>query len=100
VGAILSHCVYDMSSEELILRQSASRALQLFLEFSTLVMNNDVSKYSIDDKSRENNTRSICMMGCTQKILEKTYLHNMGVAMTKDISIQNVRIYLFFFFSL
>jgi U3 small nucleolar RNA-associated protein 20 len=97
VGAILSHCVYDMSSEELILRQSASRALQSFLDFSSSVMNNDVSKYSIDDKSRENNTRSICTMGCIQKILEKTYLHNMGVAMTKDISIQKVRIYLLFF---
>lgn len=88
VGAILSHCVYDMSSEELILRQSASRALQSFLDFSASVMNNDVSKYSIDDKFRENNTRSICTMGCIQKILEKTYLHNMGVAMTKDVSIQ------------
>ena len=59
-------------------------------------MNNDVSKYSIDDKSRENNTRSICTMGCIQKILEKTYLHNMGVAMTKDISTQNVRIYIYY----
>ncbi|ONM29242.1 ARM repeat superfamily protein [Zea mays] len=77
-----------MSSEELILRQSASRALQSFLDFSASVMNNDVSKYSIDDKFRENNTRSICTMGCIQKILEKTYLHNMGVAMTKDVSIQ------------
>jgi len=42
-----------MSFEELILRQSASRALQSFVEFSASVMNNDVSKYSIDDKSRE-----------------------------------------------
>jgi len=82
-----------MSSEELILQQSASRALQSFLEFPASVMNNDVSKYSIDNKSRENNTRSICTMGCIQKILEKTYLHNMGVAMTKDISIQKVCIY-------
>jgi len=57
-------------------------------------MNNDVSKYSIDDKSRENNTRSICTMGCIQKILEKTYLYNMEVAMTKDISLQKVHIYL------
>ncbi|KAG2589626.1 small subunit processome component 20 homolog [Panicum virgatum] len=91
VGAILSHCVYDMSSEELIFRQSASRALQSFLEFSVSLMNNDESKYSIetaDDKSGENNTRNICTMSCIEKILEKTYLHNMGVAMTKDVSIQ------------
>ncbi|CAO2170436.1 unnamed protein product [Urochloa humidicola] len=91
VGAILSHCVYDMSSEELIFRQSASRALQAFLDFSASVMNNDESKYSIgtaDDKSEGNKTRNICTTSCIQKILEKTYLHNMGVAMTKDVSIQ------------
>ncbi|KAJ1284067.1 hypothetical protein BS78_03G175200 [Paspalum vaginatum] len=91
VDAILSHCVYDMSSEELILRQSASRALQSFLDFSASVMNNGESIYSIetaDDKSAEINTRNICTMGCIQKILEKTYLHNMGIAMTKDVSIQ------------
>ncbi|XP_039847986.1 small subunit processome component 20 homolog isoform X2 [Panicum virgatum] len=91
VGAILSHCVYDMSSEELIFRQSASRALQSFLDFSASVMNNDESKYSVetaDDKSGENNSRNICTMSCIEKILEKTYLHNMGVAMTKDVSIQ------------
>ena len=99
VGAILSHCVYDMSSEELIFRQSASRALQSFLEFSVSLMNNDESKYSIetaDDKSGENNTRNICTMSCIEKILEKTYLHNMGVAMTKDVSIQKVFMYLLF----
>lgn len=91
VDAILSHCVYDMSSDELILRQSASRALQSFLDFSASVMNNDESKYSVetaDEKSRENNGRNICTIVCIQKILEKTYLHNMGVAMTKDMSIQ------------
>lgn len=100
VGAILSHCVYDMSSEELIFRQSASRALQSFLDFSALVMNNDESKYSMeasDDISGENNTRTICTINCIQKILEKTYLHNMGVAMTKDVSIQKVGIYLIYF---
>ncbi|TVU34273.1 hypothetical protein EJB05_16104 [Eragrostis curvula] len=90
VGAILSHCVYDMSSEELIFRQSASRALQSFLDFSASVMNND-SKYSVetaDIEPEESNTKSINTNGRIEQILEKTYLHNMGVAMTKDISIQ------------
>jgi U3 small nucleolar RNA-associated protein 20 len=97
VGAVLSHCVYDMSSEELIFRQSASRALQAFLDFSASVMSNDESKYSIEtaDVSGEN-TRNICTISCIQKILEKTYLHNMGVAMAKDVSIQKVCLYLFF----
>ncbi|KAF0916337.1 hypothetical protein E2562_005936 [Oryza meyeriana var. granulata] len=84
VGAILSHCVYDMSSEELIFRQSASRALQSFLDFSASVMNNE-SKHTIET---EGNSSGICTKGSIQHILEKTYLHNMGVAMSKDISIQ------------
>ncbi|KAL6615458.1 hypothetical protein ACP70R_037728 [Stipagrostis hirtigluma subsp. patula] len=90
VGAILYHCVYDMSSEELIFRQSASRALQSFLDFSASIMNNE-SKTSIetaDLKPEENDTGNICTKGCIQQILERTYLHNMGVAMTKDISVQ------------
>uniref|UniRef100_J3L1D9 Uncharacterized protein n=1 Tax=Oryza brachyantha TaxID=4533 RepID=J3L1D9_ORYBR len=84
VGAILSHCVYDMSSEELIFRQSASRALQSFLEFSASVMNNE-SKHTIET---EDNSSGICTKGSIQHILEKTYLRNMGVAMSKDISTQ------------
>uniref|UniRef100_A0A0E0FNN1 Uncharacterized protein n=1 Tax=Oryza nivara TaxID=4536 RepID=A0A0E0FNN1_ORYNI len=84
VGAILSHCVYDMSSEELIFRQSASRALQSFLDFSASIMNNE-SKHCIET---ENNSNGIWTKGSIHQILEKTYLHNMGVAMSKDISIQ------------
>uniref|UniRef100_A0A0D9YB09 Uncharacterized protein n=1 Tax=Oryza glumipatula TaxID=40148 RepID=A0A0D9YB09_9ORYZ len=84
VGAILSHCVYDMSSEELIFRQSASRALQSFLDFSASIMNNE-SKHCIEI---ENNSNGIWTKGSIHQILEKTYLHNMGVAMSKDISIQ------------
>ncbi|KAL6881997.1 hypothetical protein ACP4OV_011469 [Aristida adscensionis] len=90
VGAILSHCVYDMSSEELIFRQSASRALQSFLDFSASVMNNEakICTETADVVPEENDTTNICTKSCIQQILEKTYLHNMGVAMTKDISIQ------------
>uniref|UniRef100_A0A0E0JKH0 Uncharacterized protein n=1 Tax=Oryza punctata TaxID=4537 RepID=A0A0E0JKH0_ORYPU len=84
VCAVLSHCVYDMSSEELIFRQSASRALQSFLDFSASVMNNEL-KHCIET---ENNSSGIWTKGSIQQILEKTYLHNMGVAMSKDISIQ------------
>uniref|UniRef100_A0ACD5UJH9 Uncharacterized protein n=1 Tax=Avena sativa TaxID=4498 RepID=A0ACD5UJH9_AVESA len=90
IGAILSHCVYDMSSEELIFRQSASRALQSFLGFSASVMDND-HKCSIETatvKPGENNSRSVCTKGHIQQILERTYLHNMGSAMCKDISVQ------------
>ncbi|KAG8051514.1 hypothetical protein GUJ93_ZPchr0001g29715 [Zizania palustris] len=84
VSAILSHCVYDMSAEELIFRQSASRALQSFLNFSASLMNNEL-KPSMETES---NPSGICTKDRIQQILEKTYLHNMGLAMSKDISIQ------------
>nr|CAD1819808.1 unnamed protein product [Ananas comosus var. bracteatus] len=75
--AILSHCVWDMSSEELIFRQSASRALHSFLQFATSILG-----------SAESIISSIWTKASIQRILEKTYLHSMGDAMSKDISIQ------------
>lgn len=92
VNAILSHCVYDMSSEELIFRQSASRALQSFLEFSASVLNNEpnYSTGTADVQPGKNKTQNISTKGYIQQTIEKTYLHNMGVAMTKDTSIQKV----------
>ena len=92
MGAILSHCVYDMSSEELIFRQSASRALQSFLGFSASVMNNDLECLieTATVKPGEINSSDICTKGRIQQILERTYLHNMGSAMCKDISVQKV----------
>lgn len=92
IGAILSHCVYDMSSDELIFRQSASRALQSFLGFSASVMNSDPggSVETATVKPGDNNSRNICTKGRIQQILERTYLHNMGTAMSKDISVQKV----------
>ncbi|KAM3330839.1 hypothetical protein ACQJBY_027135 [Aegilops geniculata] len=90
IGAILSHCVYDMSSDELIFRQSASRALQSFLGFSASVMNSDPgsSVETATVKPGDSNSRNICTKGRIQQILERTYLHNMGTAMSKDISVQ------------
>uniref|UniRef100_A0A453EZ34 HTH arsR-type domain-containing protein n=2 Tax=Aegilops tauschii subsp. strangulata TaxID=200361 RepID=A0A453EZ34_AEGTS len=89
IGAILSHCVYDMSSDELIFRQSASRALQSFLGFSASVMNSDPGG-SVETATVKpgDNSRNICTKGRIQQILERTYLHNMGTAMSKDISVQ------------
>jgi U3 small nucleolar RNA-associated protein 20 len=98
LSAILSRCVYDMSSEELIFRQIASRALQSFLDFSSSVMNNE-SKHSgetADFEPGENNTKNISTKGYIQQILEKTYLHNMGVAMTKDINSKGVYLVAFY----
>ncbi|XP_073005480.1 uncharacterized protein [Typha latifolia] len=89
--AILSHCVYDMSSGELIFRQSASRALQTFLEFVSsvpdMLLHDGSSKISTDLKSAEDNIGTWTKT-CIHRIVEKTYLQNMGEAMKKDISIQ------------
>lgn len=40
---ILSHCVFDMSTDELILRQSAYRLLLSFVEFAAALLNGTVN---------------------------------------------------------
>jgi U3 small nucleolar RNA-associated protein 20 len=63
MGAILSHCVYDMLSEELIFWKSTSRALQSFLGLSASVMNNDreCSLKTTIVKPGENNSINVCI---------------------------------------
>ncbi|WOK99438.1 small subunit processome component [Canna indica] len=97
---ILSHCVYDMASEELIFRQSASRALLSFIDFAALVLNNiedNSSEMLLDDAAQEISTSQILekregtykwTKSCIKQIINTTFLHNIGDAMTKDISVQ------------
>lgn len=97
---VLSHCVYDMSSEELIFRQSASRSLQSFIEFASSILSRDVkdsqemlshdraglvTKNLVPDTVDNSTTWS---NSCIQQIIKRTFLQNMGKAMGKDISIQ------------
>lgn len=49
---ILSHFVHDMSSEELILRQSAYRLLLLFVEFCGRILDRSTKLVSACNKER------------------------------------------------
>lgn len=82
---VLSHCVYDMSSEELIFRQSASRALQSFLQFAAPILNGDDNSSEIID-----GTAVVWKKASVMQIMERIYLHHMGDAVCKDMSVQKV----------
>ncbi|KAG1347740.1 hypothetical protein COCNU_06G015690 [Cocos nucifera] len=98
--AILSHCIYDMSSDELIFRQSASRALLSFIQFAGSIINKETSdcpelllhdgaqEDATDQTVEKNNIRSTWTKACIHQIVKETLLQNMGEAMSKDISIQ------------
>ncbi|XP_065862754.1 uncharacterized protein [Euphorbia lathyris] len=74
---ILSHCVYDMSSDELIMRQSAYRSLLSFVEFSTLILGGEVSE-----------TDSNWTKVCVRRIINKFLLKHMGNAVKEGSSIR------------
>lgn len=77
---ILSHFVHDMSSEELILRQSAYRLLLLFVEFCGRILDQEA-------KLEE----EVCWSGaCIQHIINKFLLKHMGDAMNKEATVQKV----------
>lgn len=80
---ILSHFVHDMSSEELILRQSAYRVMLLFVEFSGQILDQDV-----------NNEKGCWSAACIERIINKFLLKYMGDAMNKEASVQKVSILL------
>nr|XP_027093891.1 uncharacterized protein LOC113714274 [Coffea arabica] len=76
---ILSQSAYDMSSEELILRQSAYRLLLCFVEFASEIV-------ELKDKSDQ---------GCwteapIQHIVTSFLLKHMGNAMNRETSVQKL----------
>ncbi|KAL6992171.1 hypothetical protein U1Q18_010278 [Sarracenia purpurea var. burkii] len=76
---ILSHAVHDMSSEDLILRQSGYRSLLSFVEFSGEILDRELVS---DDQ---------CWSEvCIQRIINKFLFRNMGDAMRKGASVQKV----------
>lgn len=83
---ILSHAVHDMSSEELILRQSAFRLLLSFIEFSGEILNGSLKSDLIWSEAS------------IQHIVNKFFLKHMGNAMTKEGAVKKVlNLYLQFF---
>ncbi|XP_010257842.1 PREDICTED: small subunit processome component 20 homolog [Nelumbo nucifera] len=84
---ILSHCVYDMSSEELILRQSASRLLLSFFQFAAQILGSEAQGDEQIYEARGDVDISWTKVS-VQRIIEKFFLKHMGTAMCKEVSIQ------------
>ena len=82
---ILSQCFNDIASD-LILRQSASRALLSFIDFaaSFLTLDNDAS----DKKEAENEDGYIWTRKRIQKIVLRFFLLKISETMNKEISSQ------------
>ncbi|XP_058180952.1 uncharacterized protein LOC131299427 isoform X1 [Rhododendron vialii] len=76
---ILSHAVHDMSSEELILRQSAFRLLLSYIEFSAELLEREMKS---DDRSWSES--------CIHQIINKFFFKHMGDAMNKEASTHKV----------
>ncbi|KAL8494904.1 hypothetical protein ACS0TY_019169 [Phlomoides rotata] len=75
---ILAHAVHDMSSEELILRQSAFRLLLSFIEFSGKIMNGSLKSDKVWSEA------------CILHIVNKFFLRHMGDAMNKEGAVKKV----------
>lgn len=85
---IFSHCVYDMSSEELILRHSAYRSLLSFVEFSTQILG---------EGGKGDQEMTCKMTTCDdgywtresiQRIINKFLLKHMGNALSRETTMK------------
>lgn len=88
---VMSHCVYDISSEDLIVRQSASSALISFIDFSSNLLNQKAQPCDLVE-----NLNIVQANSCTwtnsriKRIIKKIFLQNIGQAMGKGSSAQKV----------
>ncbi|KAK9122055.1 hypothetical protein Syun_019672 [Stephania yunnanensis] len=86
---ILSHSVYDMSSEDLILRQSASMLFISFVRFCSFILDHQVvGGQEMLECEMAAETNTCWTKACVQRIIKKFFLNHMSKAMNKDISIQ------------
>lgn len=76
---ILSHAVHDLSSEELVLRQSGFKLVLSFVEFSAELLDREMKS---DDQSWSESY--------IQETINNFLLKHMGDAMNKEAPIQNV----------
>ncbi|KAI3837631.1 hypothetical protein MKX03_029756 [Papaver bracteatum] len=83
---ILSHAVHDLSSEELIIRQSASRLLLSFIQFSAKVLGSD--PMDCEDMIEPMVVSETWTKKCVEPIIKNFILKHMGEAMSREISIQ------------
>ncbi|KAI3979780.1 hypothetical protein MKX01_013875 [Papaver californicum] len=83
---ILSHAVHDLSSEELIIRQSASRLLLSFIQFSSKVLGSD--PMDCEEMIEPMAASETWTKACVERIIKNFILKHMGEAMSREISIQ------------
>ncbi|KAK0607559.1 hypothetical protein LWI29_016732 [Acer saccharum] len=81
---ILSHCVHDMSSEELILRQSAYRSLLSFVEFSSRILDGE----KIYDHEVQIINESCWTRTSIQQVINKFLLKHVGEAMRRGSKVK------------
>ncbi|XP_021290199.1 small subunit processome component 20 homolog isoform X1 [Herrania umbratica] len=85
---ILSQCVYDMSSEELILRHHAYRLFLTFLEFSAKILGQEVTDHHETAEEMMIDDEGCWTRACVQRIINKFLLKNMGDAISWGISVR------------
>ena len=88
---ILSHCIYDMSSDELILRHSAYRLLVSFVEFSVQILRLEVkSDHEISDAMVTSIADGCWTKACIQRLINKFLLKHMTDVMGKETTVHKV----------
>lgn len=85
---ILSHCVYDMSSGELILRHSAYRLLLSFVEFAALVLSE--VENNLETAHSRTTGDGYWTGGSIKRIISKFLLKHLGNAMKGEASVKKV----------
>ncbi|XP_015574070.2 small subunit processome component 20 homolog [Ricinus communis] len=85
---VLSHCVYDMSSEELILRHSAYRSLLTFVEFSAVILGVEAKSHSGTPQVITAKSKCSWTTTCLQRLMNKFFLKHMGNAMREGSSVR------------
>ncbi|MQL78120.1 hypothetical protein Taro_010527 [Colocasia esculenta] len=99
-SVILSQCIYDLSSD-LVLRQTASRALASFIQFAASFLSCEVksneevpSDVLVSNVTVDRGVETVDTNTWTRKqilkIIKKSFLRNMGEAMNKEISVQKL----------
>lgn len=89
---ILCHCIFDIKSEELILRQSAYKSLLSFVEFSALIMREGEKAQDLPLRTvavNENRWTDVHI----QHIVNKFLLKHMGEALSKGTTMQKVELF-------
>ncbi|KAA3480361.1 small subunit processome component 20-like protein isoform X2 [Gossypium australe] len=85
---ILSQTVYDMSSDELILRHHAYRLLLTFLDFSAKILGQEVTDHHETAEEIMTVDEGCWTRACVQCIINKFLLKHMGDAISRGTSVR------------